>query len=463
MIPRLHAMLRKLVAVVVTGSCLTLASAPAAQAESISDALILAYKSSNILDQNRALLRAADEDVAQAMAGLRPVVQFIAQSNFTAPAAPFRDNWTQRLSLNAELTLFDNGVTRYATDAAKEIVLGLRSALLDLEQQILLNAVQTYMEVIRASQAVSLSQSNVRLITQELRAARDRFEVGEVTRTDVSIAEARLAAARGNFAASQGDLAIAREAYKAITGRYPGQLRWPPAPPVTARTLDAAIAIAVRRHPSIQEARHNVSAAEFNVARAQSSMGAKVTASAALSATGNTALSRTGSLTVQVPIYAGGQLRSLLRQSQARADAARSALLQSVVTTKQEVGAAWASLSVAVASTEASRLQVSASQIAYNGVREEARLGARTTLDVLNAEQELLDARSGLISAETQQYIRVYALMDAMGLLTVEHLGLGIVTYDPAAYYNSATARPLRSISPQGQSLDRVLKYLGKN
>jgi outer membrane protein len=192
-------------------------------------------------------------------------------------------------------------------------------------------------------------------------------------------------------------------------------------------------------------------------------MGAKVTASAALSATGNTALSRTGSLTVQVPIYAGGQLRSLLRQSQARADAARSALLQSVVITKQEVGAAWASLSVAVASTEASRLQVSASQIAYNGVREEARLGARTTLDVLNAEQELLDARSGLISAETQQYIRVYALMDAMGLLTVEHLGLGIVTYDPAAYYNSATARPLRSISPQGQSLDRVLKYLGKN
>ncbi len=442
---------------------LSLGGAQTARADTLADALILAYKNSNILDQNRALLRAADEDVAQALAGLRPVIQFISSTGFVAPATGTGDNWTSSLALNARLTLYDNGVTQFATDAAKEIVLGLRSALLNLEQQVLLNAVQGYMEVIRAAQVVSLRQSNVRLITQELRAARDRFEVGEVTRTDVSIAEARLAAARGNLAAAVGDLEIAREGYKAITGRYPGQLRWPSAPPMTARTEAAAKAVAVRTHPSIEEAQHNVAAAEANIARARAAMGPNASVDGNVRLIDEAPLTTSANLTIQVPVYAGGQLKSALRQTRARAEAARSALLQSVVAVEQDVGTAWASLAVAAATTEASRRQVSAARIAYNGVREEAALGARTTLDVLNAEQELLDARSNLITAETQQYVRVYALMAAMGLLTVAHFDLGIVTYDPADYYNSALEHPLRRISPQGQSLDRVLKYLGKN
>jgi len=454
---------RRTVAIAALTLGLGLMQAGVSRAESLTDAFISAYKASYILDQNRALLRVADEDVAQAMAGLRPVVQFVTRTGYSDPVSGSGANWTSTLTLNATLTVFDNGVTAFATDAAKEIVLGLRSALLNLEQQVLLNAVSTYMEVIRAAQTVSLRQSNVRLITQELRAARDRFAVGEVTRTDVSIADARLAAARGNFAAAQGDLAIAREAYKAVIGRYPGQLRWPSAPPISARSEAAAKALAVRRHPSIDEARHNVSAADLNVARARAAMGPNASLGASYSLIDESPASTSANLTINVPIYAGGQLRSAARQSRARADASRAALLQSVVVVKQGVGNAWARMAVAAATTEASRLQVSAAQIAYNGVREEARLGARTTLDVLNAEQELLDARSNLISAETQQYVSVYSLMAAMGLLTVEHLRLGIVTYDPAAYYNAATEHPLRTISPQGQSLDRVLKYLGKN
>lgn len=436
-----------------------------ARAESLTDALISAYKASNILEQNRALLRAADEDVAQAMTGLRPVVNFLASTNFNWPAQSGGvkvDNYSNRLALNLSLTVFDNGQTRYATEAAKENVMGLRSALRALEQQVLLNTVQVYMEVIRAAQSVSLSQSNVRLITRELRAARDRFEVGEVTRTDVSIAEARLAASRGNLAAAQGDLAIAREAYKALIGRYPGQLRWPPAPPMTAKSPDAAIAIAVRTHPSIAEAKHGVNASTLTVARARAAMGPSVTVGGSVTMTDDSTVTRNANVQVNVPIYSGGRLRSLVRQAAARTDAARAALLQAVIDVKKEVGTSWSNLSVAIATTEASRRQVNAARIAYNGVREEARLGARTTLDVLNAEQELLDARSALISAETQQYVRVYAVLAAMGLLTVDHLKLGIVTYDPADYYNLATRHPLRVASPQGEAIDRVMRYLGK-
>ena len=451
--------------VMTTGAAvLCLAQSPAALAETLTDAFIAAYKNSNILDQNRALLRAADEDVVQALAGLKPVVSFVSQTRFAAPAAPGADNWTSTLALNAEITLFDNGATRAATDAAKETVLGLRAALLQVEQQVLLSTVQAYMEMIRAAQSVSLGQSNVRLITQELRAARDRFEVGEVTRTDVAIAEARLAAARGNLAAAQGDLEIGRENYKAVVGRYPGNLRWPNRPPMTARTENAAKDIAVRQHPSIEEAQRNVNASDANVARTQASLGPSVSASGQYGWDQDLVGGFSAGLNVNVPIYAGGTLKSLVRQAMARRDAARSGLLQSVVDVKLGVGSAWANMAVAAARTEASRRQVRASQVAYNGVREEAKLGSRTTLDVLNAEQELLDARTALITAETQQYVSVYTLLSAMGLLTSQHLNLGILTYDPADYYKFATTQdPMRVTSKRGENLDRVLRFLGGN
>lgn len=438
-----------------------------AAADTLTDAFVAAYKNSNLLEQNRALLRAADEDVVQARAALLPVINFVTSANFRSPATGTlgakADNWTGTMALTASLTLFDNGVTRYATDAAKETVLGLRSALLQLEQQILLNTVQAYMEVIRSGQAVSLSENNVRVITQELRAARDRFEVGEVTRTDVSIAEARLAAARGGLAAAQGDREVARESFKAVVGQAPDNLSWPSSPPVTAKTLDAAKAIAVRNHPSIEEAQRQVNAAEAIVLRAGAAIGPNVSVSARAQVDEFFDESVTAGVTLAVPLYQAGTLKSVLRQARARRDAARSGLLQTVVQVKQAVGVAWADLAVAIARTEASQRQVRASQVAYDGVREEAKLGARTTLDVLNADQELLDARSALISAQVQQYVSVYALLSSMGLLTAEHLNLGVVRYDPAEYYKFATTRdPLRVLSPQGERLDRVLRNLRK-
>ncbi|MCG6903452.1 MAG: TolC family outer membrane protein [Rhodobacter sp.] len=439
-----------------------------AVAETLTDAFVSAYKTSNLLVQNRALLRAADEDVVQSRAALLPVIGFVTQASFRSPATGSFgvkiDNWSGAMALNLSLTLYDNGVTRYSTDAAKETVLGLRAALLQVEQQVLFSTVQSYMEMIRAAQAVSLGQNNVRLITQELRAARDRFEVGEVTRTDVAIAEARLAAARGNLAANLGDLEVARESYKAVVGRYPGNLRWPSSPPMTARSEDAVKAIAVRNHPSLEEAQRQVNVSEANVLRARAAMGPNVTTSLRGQVDDSFDKDFSANLTLNVPIYQGGARRSVLYQAIARRDAARSNLLQAVVQIKQNAGVAWSNLSVAVAQTEASRRQVRASQVAYNGVREEATLGSRTTLDVLNAEQELLDARSTLIAAEVQQYVSVYALLASMGLLTAEHLNLGVVIYDPAEYYRFTTTRdPLRVLSPQGKRLDGVLRALRRD
>lgn len=438
-----------------------LAASGAARAETLTDALIAAYTNSNLLEQNRALLRAVDEDVATAVAALRPVIEWAISTGYIRPE-PITGGVTASLSLTAQMTIYDFGRTPLAIDAAKESVLATRDALLQVEQQVLLAAVQAYMEVIRAGRFVELRRNNVRLITSELRAARERFEVGEVTRTDVSLAEARLAAARSGLAAAEGDYNLAREAYKVAVGHYPENLMRPTSPPITAGNVDEARAIAVRQHPLIAQRQHEVTVAEINIARARANMRPRITGG--ITTSWNEDVDNTTRLTLNMgqTIYQGGALSSALRRAMALAEADRAELLQAVIRVKQDVANAWSGLRVAIASTEASQRQVSASLVAYEGTREEAELGARTTLDVLNAEQELLDARASLIQAEIQQFVAVYSLLSSMGLLTVAHLDLGILTYDPAAYYSAVESAPVRHVSPQGEKLDRVLKSLGK-
>jgi len=435
-----------------------------ASAETLAETLVAAYENSNLLEQRRALLRAADEDVAQAYATLLPVVNFVTQANTSGPERNNDDrHWSGSLALSMDLTVFDNGVTGFAAEAAKETVLGLRAALIGIEQQVLLDAVRAYMEVIRATQSVALRENNVELITEELRAARDRFDVGEATRTDVSIAEARLSAARGNLAAAEGDLAVAHETYKAIVGQRPNDLEWPVPVPATADSEEDAKSVAVRTHPRIKEAQRSVNAAEANVRRAHAARGFNVTTGLNLSIDDQSDHSYGAGLRATLPLYRGG-LKSALRQMEARRNAARAALLQSVIDVELGVGTAWAMLRVSAARTEASMRQVTASRLAYEGVREEARFGSRTTLDVLDAEQELLDARSILIGSEVEQYLSRYSLLSAMGVLTAEDLGLGVVTYDPADHYNLANSgpRPFGSRSGRGRDLDRVLRALNR-
>ena len=437
------------------------------RAETLADALIAAYRNSNLLEQNQAILRAADEDVAQAVASLRPVVAFIADGQYgysqtllDSGISVSNDGLFANYSVTAQMTLFDFGRTQLAIEAAKEIVLATREALIAIEQQVLLAAVSAFIDVRLQQEIVSLRENNVRVIAEQLRAAQDRFEVGEITRTDVAQAEARLAEARANLVVAQGDLAIARENYRAATGNYPGVLSAPPAPPRTAATLDAARSVALRTHPSIRQAQREVQAAELNVARARANMKPTIAAQAQLSVDQDNLQENGVGINFNQTIYSGGALSSALRQAMANRDASFAGLKQRGVEVAEAVGIVWSNLDVADASIAATEQQISAAQIAFDGVREEASLGARTTLDVLDAEQDLLDARASRLSAVAQRYIGIYQLLASMGLLTVDHLALGIPTYDPAAYYNAVRRAPT---SIQGKKLDRIMKSIGSN
>lgn len=431
-----------------------------ATAETMTDALAKAYRNSGLIDQNRAVLRAADEDVAGAVAALRPVISYAAGANY-ASSLP-GDNLSSSVSLNAGVLLYDFGRSQLGIDAAKEAVLATRSALVDIENSVLLNAALAYLSVRRAEAFVELRENNVRLLMQQLRATRDRFDVGEVTRTDVSLAEARLAAARSGLAAEQGGLARAQEQYKVAVGTFPSGLAAAPRAPKVPATEKAARDIARKTNPQLKQVQHQVAAAELSVE--QAARGVYPT----LNGTGRVSIDDQGndnaSIGVELSglIYQGGAVASGLRRAQAGRDQVRAQLHTTGLLVDQQVGNAYANLAVAVASIDASNRQVRAASLALEGVREEFQLGARTTLDVLDQEQELLDAQTNLVSATVDRMAAIYSVLDAMGTLTAENLQLNVPIYDPAAYYRAVKDAPTVNVSPQGKRLDRVLRSLGK-
>lgn len=448
----------------------TLLSSPAAWAESLADTLVGAYRHSALIEQNRAVLRAADEDVAAAMASLRPVVQWAAAHNFQQVDGA--EGVSSSLEIAAQMTLFDWGRNQLAIDIAKEQVLATRESLVAVEQDVLLGAVRAFLDVRSAEQQVALQENSVTVLTRERQAAQDRFDVGEITSTDVALAEAQLAASRAARAAAQGQLEIARESYRAAVGRAPGRLDPPPPLPKRPASLESAQGTARGSHPAIRQSKRTVAAAELGVAAAAAERSPTITGSVGLSTTRSSGDSIALGRTTQDPsslragiqanqtLYSGGRLPAVHRRAMAQRDSARSALLNISRQVDESVAVAWANIDVARAQIGAIDEQISAAQQAYEGVREEAMLGARTTLDVLDAEQNLLQARADKITAEANLQLAHYQLLASMGLLTVEHLKLGIPTYDPSAYYNAVRNAPYTST--QGENLDRVLRAIGK-
>ena len=443
----------------------------AAQAETLADALAQGYESSGLIEQNRALLRSADEDVAQAIATLRPILSYAANLQGTYAVSETADllgNATERtftditatLALNASYTIYDGGSRRLAIEAQKELVLATRQALLDVERQVLGRIVLAYLDVQRSQAFVNLRENNVRVIAEELRAAQDRFEVGETTRTDVALAEAELASARSLLVAEQGTLLQAQEEFRAATGSLPQNLE----PVQSARipaTVDEARAIALRTQPALLQAQHQVAAAEITVRRAEASTRPTVSLQGQLQVNRDLEENAVIGLQASGPLYQGGAIASQIRQAQAQRDAQRASLLETARSVEQDVANAYAGLLTARASRQAFEEQVRAAQVAFEGVREEAQLGARTTLDVLNAEQDLLDARANLISAGVDEVTASYQILAALGLLNVQNLGLNVQVYDPTAYYNLVDDAP-SAASEQGRALDRVLDAIGR-
>jgi outer membrane protein len=443
---------------------IAVAGAGAASADSLREAMADAYRNSQVLEQNRYLLRIRDEGVNQAIARLYPTLNFIA----AASRDLVNDTTTATARLVGELVLYQGGGRISARRGAEQTVEATRQQLVALESQVLLDTVTAYLEVWEAQQVVSVREANVRVLTQQLRAARDRFEVGEDTRTDVAQAESQLATARSNLAAAQGTLEIARELFNLAVGRYPAGLAGPGGLPHLPGGEDEAGRLARQQHPSIRALQFEVAAAEFAVEEARASYRPSVTLDLSASETFDApaaAARGTGAsigLTLTQPIYRGGQLASLERQALAQVEAVRASLNRQVQVNLQAVGNAYARLRIATAQLQASDQRIRAAQLAFDGVREEASLGARTTLDVLDAEQTLLEARISRIEAESGLYAASYSILSATGLLTVSNLGLPVPEYDVEAYGAAFPGGQPRLMSPQGDRLDGVLRAVGR-
>ena len=444
-----------------------IALAPAAaQAQSLGDALVLAYDSSDLLVQQRNLLAALDEDVAQAVAALRPTISYFAQVQASDSSLRGTDA-TGSLGLLLDFVIADGGRRAFQIGAAKEAVLSARWSLQQVESQVLFDAVSAYLDLRLAARVVDVSEANLRLLTQQLRAAQDRFEVGEVTRTDVSIARARLAASRSQLALARGQVDIAREAYRLATGHAAGGRlpALPPAPQLPP-TVERAQDLAVQINATIKALQHDVTAGELLVNLADAQRLPSVNLQGGVTYAEPDAGNASVTLEARGPLFTGGRLPSLSRQAKARVAATRAGLAQQARVVAQAVGTAWAQLEIARAQVIASDEQIRAATLAFEGFREEALLGARTTLDVLDAEQELLDARLARLEAETQAQLAVYRVLFAIGLLTVDHLGLDVQRYDPDAYYTAVRDAPIGSIrgsTARGDRLDRVLRRFGRD
>jgi outer membrane protein len=429
-------------------------------AHTLTDALIKAYRNSAQLKSEQASLRATDEGVAQAWAALRPTLSGTATGTRTHFFSTGNRTTSDSLALSASLLMWDGGNTELGVEVARMAVVMAREGLNDIEQQVLLNAVVAFMDMRRDAQFLQLADSNRRVIAKQVQAAKDRFEVGEIRRTDVSQAEARLAGALSIVAIRQGNLEIAREAFHVAVGEYPDNLQSPPALPRIPSSIDAAKSISMRNHPTILRSRHLLKIADLNVLRAEAAMKVSISLSGSLSVSSTSTETASISIIGSVPIYSGGALASAHRQTLALQEKARADIQLAGLLVSQNTTRYWAQLQIAKASITARQKEVRASRVALRGIREEADLGARTTLDVLDAEASLVGAETNIVAAKRDQYVAVYSLLSAMGLLTVNHLQLGIKTYDPNINYNAVSTAP--PASDRGKLLEKIFTRAGK-
>ena len=416
-------------------------------AKSLSEALVESYNNSGLLDQNRALLRAADENTIIASSALLPIVSWAA--NFsgnwsetdTAGSATSDVVWRGNVGLNSSLTIFDGGSNRLAADVTKQNVLATRQGLIALEQRVLGGAVSAFMGVLEGRETVRLRENNYSVIEEELTAAKDRYEVGEITRTDVALAEARLASSASALSAAKGLLVQAEAVFKNAVGTLPEDLLPPKEMPAVPTTIEEALSIASSSHPDLRQLQYQIKASELTLKRIKASSKAKMTLNGDIGLSDSDAqpdtLQASIGLQLSGTIYQGGSISAKERQALANLQAVRSGLHVQIDTIEQTISSAYAMLEVSKASKAAIEKQIEAAEVAFNGVKEEAFLGARTTLDVLNAEQELLDAKSQLINASYDEYLAAFDVLSASGLLTVEFLNLPVARYDPEEYYKS--------------------------
>ena len=422
-----------------------------ATADTLEWALVQAYQNNPSLNAQRAALRATDENVPQALSGYRPKLGITtnggAEYTKTVSQIPLFGTQAQVfyptvIGANASYTLYNGLQTANRTRQAESQVMGARETLRVTEQQVLLDAATSYMNLLRDGAILDLNRRNVEVLTEQLKQTRDRFNVGEVTRTDVAQAESRLAAGRSALLGAQSNYVTSQANYRRVIGVDPGRLA--PGTPVdrlSPGTLARAIIQGQQQSPSVLAAMYGVDIAELSVKISEGALYPNLAVAAAASqgyepaafTTRQTQLSVLGTLTV--PIYQGGSEYSTIRQSKETVGQQRLNVDVNRDQARATVVQSWGQLDAAKAQIEATTAQVNAAEIALNGVREEARVGQRTTLDVLNAQQELVNARVALVTAQHDRVVASYTLLAAVGGLSMPHLGLNVLIYDPQVHY----------------------------
>ena len=434
-----------------------LAAAPAALAQSLNEVLARTYTANPTLNSARAQLRITNEQIPIALAGARPTVSATGsvahQNSFNSTTVT--NNATGRAVTNQSYTssqprgysmtinqnLFDGWRTDNAVRRGEALVGAAREVLRTSEQDVFLSAVTAYMDVIQNTALIELNRGNIGALSELLRSTQNRFQVGEVTRTDVAQAESRLQLGRANLAVATANLNASRATFRRVVGSDPGRLS--PRTNVERllpRSLDAALRTGSSEHPQIRAAVFNVDAAAFAIRVAEATMLPTVAIQGTLShqfaqtATVNETASAQILARVTIPIYDGGlgsanvrQAKETMAQNRINIDTVRD-------TTRANIVSFWGLVEQQRALAVAFDAQIAAATIALNGVREEARVGQRTTLDVLNAQQDLLTAQTNKVQNDRNRIVAMYTLLGSIGRLNPTALGLGIEQYDPALH-----------------------------
>lgn len=437
---------------------LALAGPAPVLADTIDAALVRAYQNNPQLNAQRAQVRSTDENVPQALSGYRPKVSLTASAgyqytdvNTTAGGRPeaivrldtHGANSPRSASLSVSQTLFNGNRTANQTRVAESQVSGSREALRVLEQSVLLSAATIYMDYLRDSAIVEVQRSNVRVLEQTLKQTRDRFNVGEVTRTDVAQSEAQLAAGRTQLLTAESNLTTTRSNFRRIIGNDPANLA--PGSPVDRflpSTLNSAVDLSLVENPNVTAAMYGIDVNYLQVKINEGallptiSLQAAVTQSYEQTMTIFRSFGASAVAQASVPIYQGGAEYALIRQSKENLAQQRLNLETTRDQTRASVVQAWGQLVATKAQVQSAQSQVNASEIALNGVREEAKAGQRTTLDVLNAQQALVNARVALVTAQHDRVVASYSVLSAVGRLSPTVLGLATTVYDPSVHYH---------------------------